>query len=601
MKITQPARSHELISSPVDTAPDAYGKGKTLIDTLRRAHQINIADADKATRARYEAFTEQRPSLHPACALWFAKRCLAKGDKDLFRQVMTTFTLTRLQGIVESARIVTSCLKNLPHVHQIEFAAGCELTTECIVELGDALKERREVPFELNLHGCTVSCDTLMTLAWALPGLRGLSRLSISYPQVTDDADWITDFGPGIAGSTQLLAFKLDMLDLREAQIKAFGNGLAANRSLIELHLSSKKSSELMRLLACMCQRHRPDPASPGTAAPPLESLRVVGCTPNPRGSIGVLIELMKLYPSLKYIQIAPALLAKDFDEVGQLMTLCSSKSSEIDIDVEPTVGRRFLTPNTGFTDASGRACKPDLPFIQRKEASRRLLQLTAKEFQTATSQCLAIALASERSPPLPNDAINEIVLWLMTDRSAATGDFSALCNLSRVNKATAALDSVAERLRRTHVQRLKGLLTFSAFAFGTSELADMLCLKLAGIPLHPEHEEELKSMLQTMRPDNDRLSKAIRKAEDDRWDTQWTQACDLATYHFRTEFLAAQKRMRKVLSANPNSLFTTIRQTSLSRAAFFVRAEEKVTQVVKGLISPRRQQDSPDEKRKKS
>jgi hypothetical protein len=162
------------------------------------------------------------------------------------------------------------------------------------------------------------------------------------------------------------------------------------------------------------------------------------------------------------------------------------------------------------------------------------------------------------------------------------------LSSLSCVNKATGKLASVTARLTSAHFERLKSLLTFSAFAFGTSELADMLCLKLAGIPLLPEQEDALMLILNS-RPDNDRLSKAIRRAEDARWDTQWMQACDLEN-NFNAEFLATQKRMRQVHSSNPNRFATAVRQTSLLRAAFLIGVEEQVKGFFKGLFSQHNQ-----------
>ena len=555
MEITQKSLRHELSSSPVDTAPDPYGKSKTLIDKLG-AHRIDIVDADKATRVRYKSFTGHHPALHPACALWFAKQCLVAGNKDLFCEVVNTFKLTRLQGIVEGAGIVTSCLKNLPHVHQIEFAAGCELTAECIAELVCALKERRTAPFELDLHGCTASCDALLSLSLALPGLRGLAMLSISDPDVPDDPDdrdWITALAVGLAGNKELLAFKLGVPDLTPEQAEAMGGGLRGCRSLKELHLNSENLASLTGLLGTLGEMDPPDPDSPGTAAPSLATVRIVGRPdpkqpkqrPFPPGSVTSLSQLVARYPSLRCIHISPSMHVKNFREFKDVMALCGSawKNIEVDVDFSLATDGSAKTRSGGelIERGTGRVLKRSAAYIQRKEASHRLLSGT--EFRDVACRLLASVLASKF---LPIDVISEIVLLLAADRSSPGSALMTLNSLSRINPKTAGLGSPATLLRSAHFERLKGLMTFSAFAFGISEFADPLCFKLSsklrkGRLFKKDEEKALKSLI-TGRPDSDALEKTIREAEIHQWQVRQAQVRLLLLCGFKDEFLAEQK-----------------------------------------------------------
>ena len=457
--------------------------GTALISKLSGAHGIDISNADKATLAKYKALTKHHPVLHPACALWFAKQCLVAGDKDLFCEVVNSFVLTRLQGIVEGAAIVTSCLKKLPHVHQIEFAAECELTTECIAELVDALKDGRNAPFELDLHGCTTRRDVLPSLARELPGLQGLAMLSISDPDVTDDEEWITALATGLAHNTDLLAFKLDAPELTREQNEAMGWGLRGCRSLKELHLNSGNLASLTQLLGFLGEMDPPEPDSPGIAARPLATVRIVG-RPDPKqrtfppDSVAFLSRLIAHCPSLKCIHVSPSMHVQSFGEFEEVMTLCGSKwkDIEIDIDFSLAIDKSAKTKSGELIELqTGRALKRSSAYIRRKDASHRLLFGT--EFRDVTRRLLASALEGKL---LPGDVISEIALPLLTDRSPPGGSLMTLNTLSRINKKTAGLGPPAAMLRSAHFERLKGLMTFSAFAFGTSELADPLCFKLS-------------------------------------------------------------------------------------------------------------------------
>jgi hypothetical protein len=595
MEITQKSRRHELSSSPVDTALDTYGKSKTLIDTLR-AHRIDIADADKATRARYKSFTGHHPVLHPACALWFAKQCLVAGDKDLLCEVVNTFKLTRLQGIAEGAGIVTSCLKNLPHVHQIEFAAGCELTAECIAELVGALKERRTALFELDLHGCTASCDALLSLSLALPGLRGLAMLSISDPDVLDDSDWITALAVGLAGNKELLAFKLGVPDLTPEQAEAMGGGLRGCRSLNELHLNSENLASLTRLLESLGEMDPPDPDSPGTAAPSLATVRIVGRPdpkqpkqrPFPPGSVTSLSQLVARYPSLRCIHISPSMHVKNFGEFNDVMALCGSawKNIEVDVDFSLATDGSAETRSDGelIERGTGLVLKRSAAYIQRKEASHRLLSGT--EFRDVACRLLASVLASKF---LPNDVISEIVLPLAADRSSPGSTLMTLNSLSRINTKTAGLGSPAALLRSAHFERLKGLMTFSAFAFGISEFADPLCFKLSsklrkGRLFKKEEEKALKSLI-TGRPDSDALEKTIREAEIHQWQVRQAQVRLLQLCGFKDEFLAEQKARWK-FQTHSKEFGVTLEDKRLEGEANKIRFKKAKKETAKTVLS---------------
>ncbi|WP_457328655.1 hypothetical protein [Rhizobacter sp. P5_C2] len=546
MEITEKSRPRTFIPSSIDPALNPYGEGKTLIETLSRDLGIDISDADKATQAKYKAFTKHHPFLHPACALWFAKRCLAQGNKRRFREVVTTFKLTRLQGIVEGAGIVTSSLKNLPHVHQIEFATGCELTMECIAELCDVLKEKRSVPFELDLLGCITCCDALLSLSWAMPGLLGLAMLSISDPDVTDDGDWITALAAGLVHNPELLAFKLRVPHLTQEQAEALGEGC---RSLTELHLECGNLSSLAHLLKTLGEKAPPDPDSPGTAARPLATLSIVG-RPDAgqahfsKGSVGFLRELIARCPSLKCVRISPSLHAQNFSEFEDVMALCGSQWKGIEIDVDFGLVTDQLAkkqPGEVIELETGRVIKLTLAYLRRKEASHRLLP--EKELQGLLHRQLAAALQDKL---LPEDVIHEISRRLVADRSPPASHLVTLNALSRTDKTAAALGS-ATALRRAHFERLKGLMTLSACAFGTRELADPLCLALTGWPLKgrlltTEGEKALTSWIRTGRPDCNALENAIGEAEAHRWSKQKHQAKELLTCGFEDEFLAEQR-----------------------------------------------------------
>ncbi|KQU71255.1 MULTISPECIES: hypothetical protein [unclassified Rhizobacter] len=548
MEITRKSRQHKVSPSPDHTAPASCDEGKALIETLGRELGIDISQADKATQAKYKdkAFTRHPPFMHPACALWFARQCLALGEKHLFREVVNTFQLKRLQGIVEGAGIVTSSLKHLPQVHQVEFAAGCELTTECIVELGDVLKERRTAPFELDLHGCITCCDALLSLAWALPGLRGLAMLSISSPQVCDDGDWITALAAGLVHNTELVAFRLGVPDLTQQQAEAMGEGC---RSLTELHFECRNLNSLAHLLKALGEKAPQDPDSPGTAARPLAALSIIGRTGSaqaffPTGSVGCLRELIARCPSLKCVRISPLLQVQGIPEFEDMMALCDSEWKGIKIDINFGLAQGSSESQPGGVEEldtldTGRALKPTLAYLRRKDASHHLLP--RREIQGQVHRLLAAALQRN----LPGDVLHEITCKLVADRSPPARLLVILNKLSRINKTAAALDSAAG-LRRAHVERLKGLLSFSAFAFGTHELADPLCMAMVGWPLKgrllkKEDEKALKSLILAGRPDSDALKEAIRRAEAHRWQVQKCQAHHLLSRGFEDEFIAEQ------------------------------------------------------------
>jgi hypothetical protein len=584
--------------SPADAARDPCGEVKTLIDTLRLAHGIDIANADKATRARYKSFTGHHPVLHPACALWFAKQCLVAGDKGLLCEVVNTFKLTRLQGIVEGAGIVTSGLKNLPHVHQIEFAAGCELTAECIAELVGALKERRTAPFELDLHGCIASCDALLSLSLALPGLRGLAMLSISDPDVPEDPhdrDWITALAVGLAGNAELLAFKLGVPDLTPEQAKAMGRGLRGCRSLNELHLNSENLASLTGLLGSLGEMDPPDPDSPGTAARSLATVRIVGRPdpqqpkqrPFPPGSVRSLSQLVARYPSLRCIHISPSMDVESFDEFEDVMALCGSAWKDIEVDVDfslATDGSAKTKSGELIERETGRVLNRSAAYIQRKEASHRLLSGT--EFRDVACRLLASVLEGKF---LPNDVISEIVLLLAADRSSPGSALMTLNNLSRINSKTAGLGSPTTLLRSAHFERLKGLMTFSAFAFGISEFADPLCFKLSsklrkGRLFKKDEEKALKSLI-TGRPDSDALEKSIREAEIHQWQVRQAQVRLLLLCGFKDEFLAEQK-VRWKFQTHSKEFGVTLEDKRLEGEANEIRFKKAKKKTAKTVLN---------------
>ncbi|SHM97387.1 hypothetical protein [Rhizobacter sp. OV335] len=597
-----------ILSSPRNGTPSSAGTaqdsinevqppsvdGTALISKLSGAHGIDISNADKATRAKYKAFTKHHPVLHPACALWFAKQCLVAGDKDLFCEVVNSFMLKRLQGIVEGAGIVARCLKNLPQVHQIEFASGCELTTECIAELCDVLREKRTAPFELNLHGCTLCRDAAMSLARELRGLQGLAMLSISEPKVTDAEEWIPALAAGLARNTELVAFKLGVPDLTKKQAEVMGEGLRGCRSLVELHLSSGDLASLAHLLASLGEKDPLDPDSPGSAARPLTTVSIVGRTgPGqrlfPEGAVKSLSEFVARYPSLKCVHMSPSLHVQSFTEFEEVMTLCGSewKNIEIDIDFSLVVDNRAETKSGELIEReTGKVLHRTSAYLRRKDASHRLLSGT--EFRDVTRRLLASALEGKL---LPGDVISEIALPLLTDRSPPGGSLMTLNTLSRINKKTAGLGPPAAMLRSAHFERLKGLMTFSAFAFGTSELADSLCFKLSERlrqgRLSKNEKKALTLLVQTGRPDGDALEKTIREAQIHRWRAQQDQAHLLMTCRFDDEFLAEQKSRWKFQKKSRDFL-PSLKDQLMQTEAESLRRKKTVENVKKAALEVR-------------
>lgn len=559
---------------------DPFGEGKALISRLKNEHGIDIAEADKATKVKYDAFTEHHPSLHPACALWLARQCLVKGNAERFCDVVTTFALSRLQGIVEGAGIVASCLEKLPHVHQIEFASGCELTTECVEELSLVLLNRRKAPFELNLHSCTIRCDALLSLTEALADLRGLAMLSISDLDVTGDADWITALAKGLARNAELLAFKLDVPDLTPEQAKAMGQGLRGCRSLTELHLIFGNLASLTHLLGSLGEQDLPDPDSPGTATRPLTTVRIIG-RPGPaqplfpKGSVQFLSQFIASCPSLGCIHISPSLHVRSFAEFEKVMDLCGSswKHIEIDIDFSLLIDKNAKTKSGELIErGTGRVLKRTSAYIRRKDASHRLP--SEAEFLDFARRLLPAALQSKL---LPADPVREIALRLVTGRSPRASPLMTLNTLSRINRATVSLGSVAELLRSACFERMKGLMTFSAFAFGT-QLADPLCFilsrELRGGRLSEKEEKALTSLIKMGRPDSAALKKTIREAELHRWRAQQDQVRLLLACGFKDEFLLEQQ-IRWKFQSRSTKFPVTLEDKRLETEADKLRVKE--------------------------
>ena len=583
--ITQWARTDTIQNSAPETlAKDVFGSGRALVARLRDAG-IDISAADRATRRKYDAFDVHRPLLHPACALWLATACLASGDDRLFREVVTTFHLTRLQGIVEGAGIVARCLKDLPWVHQVEFAPGALLTADGIAELVNALRDRRDAPFELDLHGCRFSGEALGSLAAALPGLCGLAMLSLSDP-VTGEADWMTRLGDALAVNTELVAFKLDVPALSPAGAQAIGRGLRGNRSLTELHLRASTTG-LACLLDHLAQGDSPDPNHPGFAVRALKSVSIVGRDLLPESpapvSVSSLVRLAACCPDLTHVCILPGVEVASHRELMQLLAFCGSNLRWVDTRVQTRWGW-FGESGDGdpIHSVTAQPIAPDLAFIRRKDTPHRIREQAAMQCHAAVPRFLAAMFSVEVTNALPFDVIDEIARHLLAHLRPAIERLDTASTLSRINRRTAALDSVARQTRDTHFERLKGLMTFSAFAFEAHELAGPLCLKLAGMPLQPPQEESLKSLIEAKRPDTDRLKEAIAMAEDARWEAQQGQLREMWHYGFKREFLEEhQQWTRSVATSGWRGFPFGVENMNLAGMAGYLTLKHTVRDVV--------------------
>jgi hypothetical protein len=568
-------------------------QGQALIAKLQGSG-IDISTADQPTQAKYGAIDKHQPTLHPTCALWFARQCLARGDKDLFCEVVTTFRLKRLQGIVENANIVAESLHELPSVHQIEFAPGCVFTKACVDGLKNALSQfRKAPPFELNLHGCAIELSVLKALATALPSMTSLAMLSISKPALSG-APCDTGLGAAIGGSPHLLAFKLDVPAVAQKAAEAIGKGIRQNRSLIEVHFCTDASIECPQWL--MAELARPDaidPTRPGLAAPALATLVLVGdrgkhfnlvfseaCTEH-------LAKVLDNNPLLTRVRIEPFMEFHEPRTCQDLFAIC--KTRPICLDIRLVFNGNFARAYPRMKDTDPRyvgmtkPLRPTLNFLRRTSPAPLLRPELAREGAATVLAAL-----------LHLDGLEADLCPLIAEH---VQDQRTLAALRCINKAA------VEATRRFHLAFQVNLVKSLPHSFGDIEFAHhMMGPPLAGLSMSDSPTTTLQSSIDALRPDAARL-RALMDSEGRRMLGNWKeQELLLINYHFAEQFQQDHARLEAFRKLFPQLKGKSgdISMKHLSFEVGLLKTEEDVKRSVKKafgripkLLTPRKSKDS--------
>ena len=603
--ITKVARSSSFEPHLRASAATALVKKSQALIVKLHDNGIDIAAADQATQARYEAIDTHRPILHPACALWFAQQCLARGDKALFCEVVTTFRVKRLQGIVQHPEIVAEGLNDLPWVHQLEFAPGCTVTEACINALRLALSQRRgATPFELNLHGCTIDSSVLKTLAIALSEMKALAMLSISKPAISGDEPCGVALGQAIADSPHLLGFKLVLPATTQETAEAIGKGIRENASLIEVHFCTDDSIESPQwMMAELARPEAVDPSRPGRAAAALQTLVVCGYGGKnkynplkfPERCTKDLVAIVNSHPSLTRVRIHPWMQFHDLQTCRDLFDICDARPLCLDIQLvfnSPFSGPYPWSKDTDpFDIGTQKPFRPTLNFLRRTSPSPLLRQ----ELEPgATVAILHASLPEARLVP---------ELWqLVADH---VSDDRSLLALRCISKPA------LKGSRRFHRAFQVELVTCRPHAFGDIEFAHhMMGPPLAGLPMNNSRKRKLQSMIDTQRPDAARLH-ALMDSEGQRMLDNWKeQELLLTNYSFVKQLngdhaqLKAFRKLFPDLKGSPGDismkhlsfevgLLTKEKEVKRSIAKAAKRVPKLLSSVPK-LLSPRRKDNDP-------
>ena len=591
--ITKVARDSRLDARPRGGAATTLVTQGQSLTTKLHDKGIDISAADQTTRARYEAIDKHRPTLHPACALWFAQQCLARGDKDLFCEVVTTFRLKRLHGIVENASIVAESLKDLPSVHQIEFAQGCVFTEACVDGLHTALSQRREAPpFELNLHGCAIEFSGLKALAAALPSMTSLAMLSISKPVLSGEP-CDTGLGPAIGDSPHLLAFKLDVPAVTQKAAEAIGKGIRQNRSLIEVHFCTDASIECPQWL--MAELARPDaidPTRPGLAAPALATLVLVGDRGKhinlvfPEACTEHLAKVVDNNPLLTRVRIEPFMEFHQPQTCQDLFAICEARPICLDIQLVFNGNFPRAYPKMKDTDpryvGMEKPLRPTLNFLRRTSPAPLLRPELARE-GSATVLAALLPLGGLAADLCP------LIAGHVSDQRTLT---ALRCINNAAVKAT----------RRFHRAFQVDLVKSLPHSFGDIEFAHhVMGPPLAGLSMSDSRRATLQSSIDT-RPDAVRL-KALMDSEGQRMLGNWKeQELLLTNYHFTEQLqhdharLEAFRRFFPQLKGKSGDI--SMRHLSfevglLKTGEDFKRSVKKAFERIPKLLSPKESRDS--------
>jgi hypothetical protein len=544
-------------SQSENAAANLFKKNQTLIDTLHK-NGIDISTADEDTRSRYQALDKHRPTLHPVCALWFARQCLAQDNKDLFCEVVNTFHLKRLRGIDEHAEVVAHHLKDLPGVHQIGLTKGCNLTVQLLTNLQAALSEPRgKQPFELILFDCTIESSALSNFVKELSTMQSLGMLSLLNLVPSDDTHWHDQLGKAIGESRQLQALRLDMPDPQEEVVRAIGRGIRQNRSLVEVQFRTPGSIKAPQWM--MNELARPDasdPSQPGQATPALATLVLAGDRAKGTFDETCLADLAQTIhncPLLTRVRVNPAIALRNPKAREPLRAICDQRPIYLGIDLT-CLAWVYRSKNRKLSKAVRRS--QQVSFTRRTSPSN-VLCLPSK---TAVIEATAHLLDTNFFPraQLPREVWHRIAGHMLDGSTSGV--------IPRLNKN--AMRITAQCQLDVHAQRARSLIDLS-WMFGQIELAHlMMGLPLAGIPMSPELRDELQLKINQEHPNAERLN-AILDEEGRGMLEDWKQQeWDLLEFNRISEFSHDHARLKtfRMLFPHLKEHRDTISVSDLSR-----------------------------------